>query len=79
MGEAAHGTVHVIYSVRRNQRNVNWHSEENQLSLTGKNDGEGGSFVNSSSVFWVCCLSAAIMNSWHVFLKTFKCQEKMFS
>ncbi|KAF3823399.1 hypothetical protein GH733_010835 [Mirounga leonina] len=30
--------VNVIYSVMRNQRNVNWHSEENKLSLTGKND-----------------------------------------
>jgi len=56
VGEAAQGMVNVIYSVMRNQRNVNWHSKENKLSLTGKNDGEGGSFVNFSSVFWVCHL-----------------------
>ena len=71
--------VKVIFSKMRNQRNVNWQSEENKLSLKGKNYGEGGGFINSSSVFWVCLLSAAIMNSWHVLLKTFQGPEKMFS
>ena len=35
---------------------VNQQSEENKLSLKGKNDGEAGGFINSSSVFWVCYL-----------------------
>lgn len=55
VGEAGRGMGNVIYSVR-NQGNVNRHSEENKLSLTGKSDGERGSSVESSSAFWVCRL-----------------------
>ena len=49
--------VNVIFSKMRNQRNVNWQSEENKLSLKGKNDGEGGSFITLAQYFGcaVCC------------------------
>lgn len=56
VGEAAQETVNVINSVMRSPSNGNRHSEENKRSLTGKNDGKWGSFVNSSSVFGVCHL-----------------------
>lgn len=65
LGGIVQGMVNIIFSKMKKQKNVSWQSKENKLSLKGKNDGEGGSFINSSCVLGV--LSTAVMNSWHVF------------
>lgn len=59
------------------QKNVSWQSKENKLSLPGKTDGKERLHKLQLSVLGV--LSVAVMNSWHMFLKTFKSEEKMFS
>lgn len=55
VGEAVQGMTNVIYSMMRNQRNVNWHSEE-YMPKRKKMMRGGGSFRNSSSAFGVCRL-----------------------